>query len=114
MLPEPAHSVLIGSLLGDACLSRNGKAYRVRFDHSLTAYEYALWKRQQLGRYATQLRVVSVHDKRTSQTYQHVRFDTRTLPELNWYALRFLSGTHKVVPPDVETLMTELALAVWY
>jgi hypothetical protein len=25
MLPEPLHSVIVGSLLGDACLERNGR-----------------------------------------------------------------------------------------
>lgn len=114
MLPEPAHSVLIGSLLGDACLSRNGKAYRVRFDHSQSACEYALWKQQLLTDFATPLRTVSVYDKRTGKVYYHVRFDTRTLPEFGWYAQRFLDQSRKVVPPDIETLMTELALAVWY
>lgn len=114
MLPEPAHSVLVGSLLGDACLSRNGKAYRVRFDHSQSAYEYALWKQQLLADFTTSLRSASVYDKRTGKVYHHVRFDTLTLPTLDWYAQRFLNQSRKVVPPDIETLMTELALAVWY
>lgn len=114
MLPEPTHSVLIGSLLGDGCLSRNGSAYRVRFDHSHNALEYALWKHRLLGEHATSPRSVSVYDKRTHKTYLHIRFDTLTLSELEWYAMRFLSDSRKIVPPTIETMMTELALAVWY
>lgn len=50
------------------------------------------------------------------QEPQHsvIRFDTRTLPELHWYAARFLSGGRKRVPQEIEALLSPLALAVWY
>jgi hypothetical protein len=44
MLPEPLHSVIVGSLLGDACLERNGRHWRLRFDHGWREEAYAWWK----------------------------------------------------------------------
>ncbi len=114
MLPEPIHSVLVGSLLGDACLSVNGQAYRVRFDHSASARDYAVWKHSLLAPIAHALRECTVHDPRTGREYRHVRFDTRTLPELRWYAEQFYPNARKGVPAAIENLLTELALAVWY
>jgi hypothetical protein len=114
MLPEPEHSVLVGSLLGDACLSRNGRLYRVRFDHSASSTEYALWKHSLLRRLCYEPRAVAVFDKRTRNHYHHIRFDTKSLAELEWYANTFYPTGRKVVPLCVESLLSELALAVWY
>jgi hypothetical protein len=114
MLPEPMHSVLIGSLLGDACLSPNGQAYRVRFDHSVNARKYALWKYALLRPIVSKLREIAVYDPRTGKVYEHVRFDTRTLSDLRWYAERFYPNARKSVPTEIAEILTELALAVWY
>ena len=114
MLSEPEHSVLVGSLLGDACLSKNGRRYRVRFDHSASATEYALWKYTLLQRICCKPRTVAVFDKRTCKHYYHIRYDTKSLPELEWYSDTFYPNGWKVVPSSVELLLTELALAVWY
>ena len=114
MLSEPEHSVLVGSLLGDACLSKNGRRYRVRFDHSASATEYALWKYTLLQRICCRPRTVAVFDKRTCRHYYHIRYDTKSLPELEWYSDTFYPNGWKVVPSSVELLLTELALAVWY
>ena len=114
MPSEPEHSVLVGSLLGDACLTKNGRFYRVRFDHSIAATEYALWKHAFLQHICFEPRTVAVFDKRTSKHYHHIRFDTKSLPELKWYGETFYPDGCKVVPSNVEPLLTELALAVWY
>lgn len=115
MLQEPLHSVIIGSLLGDGCLSANGKYWRLRFDHSIKASAYIWWKYQLLKPIAANApRATAVFDQRTQKVYEHLRFDTRTLPELEWYAQRFLENGRKCVPNDVENLLSEMALAVWY
>jgi hypothetical protein len=115
MLSEPEHSVLVGSLLGDACLSKNGKHYRVRFDHSASAAEYALWKYTLLQRICCKPRTVAVFDKRTCKHYYHIRYDTTSLPELEWYSDTFYpERLERWFHLSVELLLTELALAVWY
>lgn len=116
MLPEPIHSVLIGSLLGDAHLERNGCNFRIRFDHGWKEEGYAWWKYRQLEAIAAHPpRLVEVFDRRTGRTYRHIRFDTQTLPELRIYADWFYPDGRKHVPPMIGSLLrSTLALAVWY
>ncbi len=114
MLQEPLHSLVVGSLLGDACLCKNGRGYRLRFDHSIRAREYVVWKHRQFKPIALRLREVKAYDKRNGKSYGHLRFDTQTLQELKFYALRFYRENRKVVPLEVESYLSELALAVWY
>jgi len=40
MLPEGINEILIGSLLGDSCMEKNGKYYHVKFDHALREKAY--------------------------------------------------------------------------
>lgn len=114
MLQEPLHSLVVGSLLGDGCLCRNGYGYRMRFDHSINASDYVLWKHYQFSPIALPIRKVEVYDKRTAKSYGHLRFDTRTIVELVPYAQQFYVGRRKIVPPTIQADLSELALAVWY
>ncbi len=116
MLPEPLHSVIIGSLLGDACLERNGRWWRLRIDHKEEAFAYVEWKYQKLQPIAAAPpRRVVVWDRRVGRSYKHARLDTRSIPELSWYAERFYPQGQKQIPEDIASLLTTtLALAVWY
>jgi hypothetical protein len=116
MLPEPIHSVIVGSLLGDGCLERNGNHWRIRFDHGWKEQAYAWWKFQLLKPIAASPpRLMEVHDLRTGKVYRHIRFNTRTLPDLTPYAHWFYPAGQKRVPPLIgELLVSTLALAVWY
>lgn len=40
MLPKGISEILIGSLLGDACMEKNGRYYRVKFDHAIKEKDY--------------------------------------------------------------------------
>jgi hypothetical protein len=115
MLQEPLHSVIIGNLLGDGCLSANGRHWRLRLDHSAKASEYIWWKYEMLKPIAAATpRLITVFDRRTQKVYEHLRFDTLSLPELDWYTHQFLDKGRRCVPSNIQHLLSELALAVWY
>ena len=116
MLPEPLHSVIVGSLLGDACLERNGRHWRIRFDHGWREQDYIWWKFRLLRSIAASApRLIEVPDRRTGRMYGHFRFDSRSIPELEPYAEWFYVGGRKRVPPIIGKLLnSSLALAVWY
>lgn len=116
MLPEPLHAVVVGTLLGDACLEQNGRWWRLRIDHRIEDVEYVRWKyKMLLPIVANPPRQILVWDQRTRRYYGHVRFDTRSIPELGWYAERFYVNGCKGVPHDIRRLLSSpLALAVWY
>lgn len=116
MLQEPLHSVVVGSLLGDACLTLNGRYWRLRFDHGQKEQAYVEWKYQMLVSVAASPpRQIAVYDKRFGKTYHHVRFDTKSIPEFAWYAQQFYTHGKKQVPSSIDELLTTpLAFAVWY
>jgi hypothetical protein len=41
-------SVIIGSLLGDGYLERNGKYFRLQITHSIKQKDYLMWKMDKL------------------------------------------------------------------
>ncbi|MDW8066015.1 MAG: hypothetical protein RMK32_10360, partial [Anaerolineae bacterium] len=78
------------------------------------ARDYAMWKHSLLASIVHAPREIVVLDPRTGKAYRHIRFDTRTMPELAWYDERFYHNARKRVPANIANLLTELALAVWY
>ena len=116
MLKEPLHSVIIGSLLGDGCLEKNGCMYRMRFDHSIKQVSYIKWKYNMIKEIAAcEPKKIEVYDVRKNKKYWHVRFCTKSMKELKIYYEWFYFKAKKNVPKNIELLMnSELALAVWY
>ena len=93
-----------GCLLGDGTLSKSGKHYRLRIEHSSRDKEYVDWKFQLLRRLCiSNVQYVSDHDS--------FRFGTVGHPEITtlrqvWY------GPMKQVPSDL--ILTPMMLAVWF
>lgn len=55
MLNARQQAIVIGTLLGDGCLERNGTHVRLKVDHGATQKEYVEWKFQELKSVATGL-----------------------------------------------------------
>jgi hypothetical protein len=108
--------VLVGTILGDGCLERNGVNVRLRIDHSLTQQALVDWKRRELEELGPSIpHVVRRVDGRTGTEHANYRFSTRSLPLLNRYFDLFHSGGRKGIPASITTLLTtSLSLAVWY
>ena len=115
-LSQLHQQVLTGTLLGDGCLERNGKWVRLRVDHGGKQRNYVLWKYGVFKAIsAAAPRRYMVYDKRTKRSYEHWRFDTRSLEELvKWRSLFYGSG-QKTVPQHIGRLLrAPIALAVWF
>ena len=108
--------ILIGTLLGDACIEKNGKHCRIKFDHSLAQKEYVLWKQNKLKDFCTsKLTCCNVFDPRTKRIYSHVRFNTRSIEAFDKYYPMFYLDKGKRVPENISDLLkSPIALAVWY
>ena len=107
--------ILLGAILGDACVERNGKNCRVKFDQSLAQEQYLLWKYNKLSGFSTKVRTSKVFDSRTQKHYSHALFDTKSLGVFNhFYELFYVAG-RKVVPNNiVEVFTSPIALATWF
>ncbi len=110
------HDVLIGTLLGDGHLDRDGRYVRLKIDHAWKQAAYVWWKYQVFRDLTpSEPKKRLVYDKRNGGLSIHCRFATRTNPELESYYELFHSNRRKVVPSDIQQLFNSpLALAVWY
>lgn len=116
MLSERQRAIVIGTLLGDGCLERNGHHVRLKVDHGEQQEDYVKWKFQELSNVAvSHPKMLEYFDRRTGQVYTHWRFATRSLKCFNMFRNLFYSSRGKGIPPNLaEYLNSSLALAVWY
>jgi hypothetical protein len=109
-LTPTQHAVLVGSLLGDGTLRRQGKKLNALFEvnHAYKFKDYVDWKWQHFRDY------VLTPPKRRAGNGKRVayRFTTRSLPIFTNYFLWFYCEGKKRVPPDLE--LDTLSLAVWF
>ena len=109
-LPPEAHSVIVGSLLGDAYLTPNGS---LQIEHCLDQAGYVRWKYEMLKCVAGKMpAMVERWDSRTTRTYRSMRFYTKSV--LAGFRDRFYSGNRKVVPASVGEFLDPMAVAVWF
>jgi len=116
-LTQQCRDFIVGAILGDACLERNGKNVRLRIDHGQRQQALVEWKFQQLVELSpSPVRRVEVMDPRTHKTYIHFRFVSQTTELLNEYFELFYGQQGvKCVPENIVSyLNSALSIAVWY
>ncbi len=116
-MTQTCRDIIIGAILGDACLERNGKHVRLRIDHGHQQQALVEWKYRQLVDVASSPpRRVEVNDPRTHKTYIHFRFDSRSAENLEeYFQLFYGSPGIKCVPNNIASyLNSALSIAVWY
>lgn len=111
--------ILIGLFLGDlnACKQKGGVNVRLQFVQGLIHKDYLLhlfdlfkdFCNTGKGTFITN----NKPDKRTGETYNLIRFTTFSLPCFNKLYELFYSDGKKVVPLNVDSMLTPLSLAYW-
>ena len=108
------HPLIVGTILGDGYLNRYGC---LTVEHGENQQEYVAWKHdtmKDLGLLSSKSLVKRVirKDKRSLQTYVSLRFFTRSIFKRERKI--FYPEGRKVLPPQLEKLLTACALAVWF
>lgn len=106
-------AVLIGTLLGDGCLAKHGRHHRLHVKHKAAHRSLAEFKHQVFGTHVS----MALHgfDQRLGAgLYPCVQFASRTSPVFSKWHDHFYRGRVKIVPRDIEHLLSELAMAVWF
>ena len=102
--------ILIGSLLGDGCLSPNayGKNYRLQMVQSNAQKEYLWWKYKIFKEWTlSEPKFVAINNSWRFRTISHPEFT-------NWQK-RFYKGKQKILPKDIEIIFNNpISLAVWF
>ncbi len=109
-LSSTQHAILVGSLLGDGTLRRQGTRTNalLEVNHAYRYKDYVDWKWQHFQQY-TLSRPKSRLGKGSRIAY---RFTTRSLPVFTTYYEWFYGNRKKLIPLDLK--IDPLSLAVWY
>lgn len=114
-LNEEQREVLIGVLLGDACLeSRNGcRTYRLKIEQSIKheaylLHLYRIFKNWVLS--GPKERSVSL----SGRINKNMRFQTVSHGAFRFYGQQFYRNGKKCVPKGIGRLLTPKAVAYWY
>ncbi len=108
-LTQLQHEVLVGSLLGDGTLRRQGNRNALlEVNHCYAQQAYVDWK------YGVFSSISHSPPTRRLGNGQRVayRFTTRSMPVLTKYHDWFYRVAKKIIPNDIE--LSALGLAVWY
>lgn len=104
---------IVGTLLRDSFLERNGRYPRLVADHSLVQKDYVEWKASQLLAFHPRISFVNRFDLRTKKRYQHCVLRTLSSPSLEmFYELFYVEGK-KRLPKSLPSLISPQMLAIW-
>jgi len=111
-LTKKEKSIIIGTLLGDASLSKTLNT-RLLFTHSLKQEEYCVWKANLLKRLKSKITYGKQYDKRTKKTYYNVCFSTKVYKDLNkFYNLSYVPK--KQISEKLLSYYNNLSLAIHF
>jgi len=102
--------ILVGSLLGDGTLRKQGTRTNALFEvnHSFQFREYVDWKWQHFEQ-LVKTPPKSRHGNGKRIAY---RFTTQSLPLFTEYYYEYYSGGRKVISPSL--ILTDLILSIWF
>ncbi len=106
--------IIIGTLLGDGFLERNGNYVRLIIDHSTKQRSYVEWMYKELKSFGGQVVYKKQFDPRTNQFYHHSVFRSQTSPALEQYYSLFYRDKRKSIPLALPKIITPLILAIWF
>lgn len=114
VLTQRQREILVGTLLGDAHLEKNGRHTRLRVDHYDKHKAYIFWLAHEFLPFSLTPREIIEVDKRSGKSYKRWHFSTRSLPIFDEFRELFYEGGKKRVPLFLLQSLTTLSLAVWY
>lgn len=109
-LTDRQKEIIIGTLLGDGHLEKNGRYTRLRVDHYNRHKEYIFLLVKELAPFSLLPRTISETDKRNGKVYSRWHFSTKSLPIFDEFRELFYVGKRKIIPERLENL---LHLCLW-
>ena len=111
-LTEFQQAVLVGTLLGDGSIAKHGHHHRLFVKHKAAHRSLVEWKREVFADF-TSMQLHEFEQQLNGRGYPCVQFVTRTDPVFTVWRQRFYRDRRKIVPPDIEHLVTPASVAVW-
>lgn len=114
-LTQAQREILIGVLLGDACLEtlNHGRTYRLKIEQSLKHADYVNHLYEAFKEWV--LTPPALKEKlRLGKHSVNVAFSTVSHGAFRFYAHQFYDGQKKCVPKLIHRWLTPLSMAYWY
>lgn len=109
-------SILIGSLLGDGSMEKDGNGSRFAYYQEKINGEYLLWLHQSicsLGYCKPEIPIIQTRFGIEGKIRYYYRFRTYTFSSLNWIYEEFYPNKRKIIPKIIDSYLTPMALAIW-
>ena len=103
-LTKQQEEVVVGSLLGDGHLAGTTRGFAFRVNHSIGQKEYVDWKYHILK---------SLTNSPPSCCHKSYYFRTVSHPYFDVLRQKFYVGKKKILPADIDQLMTALIISIW-
>ena len=114
-LSPKQHAMLVGKILGDGCLEKNGKHVRLRIEHGEKQEKYVFWFYKEFNMYVQKQPYILWHAGRNGKQTKRWRFSTLSLNIFDQYYMDFYHNGKKRIPEHIQALLqSPLVLAVWY
>lgn len=113
---EDTHQVILGSLLGDGCLTIGKWSPRFSESHCMEQKEYLKWKINFFLRNKIPLNENQVFYKKNGKriNYPMYSFATSSIPQFHYYHSLFYGNGRKEINWHILQQLESLGLAVWY
>jgi LAGLIDADG DNA endonuclease family len=111
-LTEFQQAVLVGTLLGDGSIAKHGHHHRLFVKHKAAHRSLVEWKRAVFDDFTT-MPLHEFEQRLNGRAYPCVQFVTRTDPVFSMWRQRFYRGRRKIVPDDIDELVTPVSIAAW-
>ena len=112
-LNDIQHQVLVGGLLGDFSIIKDGKYPRMKVDRQALDKPYIDWEYNVFKNLCKSgVKEFERFDKRYNKSHKYVSFRTRAVPAFLDYYNKWYPNNVRQVPLDIE--FTPLILAVWF
>jgi|ERR1700677_1807616 len=108
-------NIIIGSLLGDGTMEKDGFGSRFAYYQSKINGEYLLWLHQiisVIGYCKEDLPIIQQRKGLEGKIGYFYRFRTYTYSSFNWIYDEFYPNNRKIIPKIIETYLTPLSLAI--
>lgn len=112
-LSQQQRDILVGTLLGDGCLAMHGNHARLHIKHKVAQVDLVELKYEAFREFIS-MPMHHFDQQLLGNDFPCVQFATKTHPVFSYWRSRFYVDRRKVVPPNIATLLTPLALAVWF
>jgi len=111
-------SLLIGSLLGDGTMEKDGNGSRFALYQEKTNGEYLLWLHRtiyQLGYCKQEIPKIQIRKGIEGKIWYIFRFRTFTYSSFNWIYNEFYPGKprRKIIPELIKNYINPMAIAIW-